>query len=219
MRFYISCEGETERWYFEWLQRQINKDKRTREKIDFCFKNISPSSFAKSNKNAFTNAMIEGTKFCRVQDIEDYSECQIKAFHNLLKSNKEAKNILKKVSFIIGYSNYTFEVWIIAHKTKVKSVAHRDHYYRQINSAFGKKFENNCDYKSKSNFESILKLLTLDDVINNALPECQRFKSKNSTDDPQSKRSMYGFTYMLKEPDTTLDDFVKIILKCAEIIQ
>ena len=28
MIYFLSCEGETERWYFEWLKKQINNDPR-----------------------------------------------------------------------------------------------------------------------------------------------------------------------------------------------
>lgn len=34
LNYYISCEGETEKWYFEWLQTQINNDSRTKNKVN-----------------------------------------------------------------------------------------------------------------------------------------------------------------------------------------
>lgn len=95
MDYFVSCEGDTEKWYLEWLQNKINEDTRTKEKVKFIFKNIMPSSFAKSNAGTFTKAMIAGTTFCRIQDIEDYSKSHIESFHNLLKSNKTAKQLFK----------------------------------------------------------------------------------------------------------------------------
>ena len=35
MKYFISCEGDTERWYLEWLQKEINKDDRTKQKVEF----------------------------------------------------------------------------------------------------------------------------------------------------------------------------------------
>lgn len=218
MKYFISCEGETERWYLEWLQIQINKDSRTKQKVEFIFKNVTPSSFAKSNNSTFTKGMIAGSTFCRIQDIEDYSDCHIKNFHSLLESSKKAKQLFKKYNFLIGYSNFTFEVWMISHKAQVKTVTNRSQYYKQINSAYGKNFIDNDDYKHEKNFASVLKMLSLDEVINNALPECSRFKTLNYQNNPQLVRSMYGFKYILSDPDTTLDEFIKLVLHNAGII-
>ena len=162
--------------------------------------------------------MITGSVFCRVQDIEDYSDYHIEKFHKLLESNKQAKAIFKKYNFVIGYSNFTFEVWIISHKSQVNLVTDRSLYYKQINSAYGKNFVDNKEYKHKKNFTSILETLSLDDVIKKALPECKRFKSVNRQNNPQLERSMYGFKYMLSNPDTTLDDFVELILHNAGLV-
>lgn len=121
IKFFISREGETEQWYFEWLQKQINDDARTKNKIEFKFLNVTPSGFSKSNHNIFTRDMLKGSCFCRIQDIEDYGEDSIKKFKELLKSNKEAKKLFPKFNFQIGYSNYTFEVWMISHKARVRA--------------------------------------------------------------------------------------------------
>ncbi len=219
MDYFVSCEGDTEKWYLEWLQNKINGDTRTKEKVKFIFKNIMPSSFAKSNAGTFTKAMIAGTTFCRIQDIEDYSKSHIESFYKLLKSNKTAKQLFKQYNFVIGYSNYTFEVWIIAHKTQVKTVIDRSQYYKQINYAYNMNFIDNDDYKHEKNFKSILKMLSLDDVIQKALPECVRFKRQNRINNSHLIRQTHGFSYILSDPDTTLDDFIKAVLINSGIIQ
>ena len=76
----------------------------------------------------------------------------------------------------------------------------------------------NDDYKHKKNFDSVLKMLSLDDVINNALPECSRFKTLNYQNNRKLMRSMYGFRYILSDPDTTLNEFIKLVLHNAGII-
>lgn len=40
MIYFLSCEGETERRYFEWLKKQINNDPRTKNKVDFRFRKL-----------------------------------------------------------------------------------------------------------------------------------------------------------------------------------
>ena len=218
MIYFLSCEGETERWYFEWLKNQINNDSRTKNKVDIKFKKLMPSAFAKSNAGTFTKDMLNDSIFCRIQDIEDYNDEHIMKFHLLLKSTKEARQRYKKISFIIGYSNFTFEVWILAHKAKVREIVDRAYYYQEINSAYNTAFINNDDYKHENNFKNLLKQLTLDDVIHKAIPECKRFVEKCYSDNPALKRELYGFKYIHANPDTTLHDFIRSILEYAGLM-
>lgn len=218
MIYFLSCEGETERWYFEWLKNQINNDSRTKNKVDIKFKKLMPSAFAKSNAGTFTKDMLNDSIFCRIQDIEYYNDEHIKKFHLLLKSTKEARQRYKKISFIIGYSNFTFEVWILAHKAKVREIVDRAYYYQEINSAYNTAFINNDDYKHENNFKNLLKQLTLDDVIHKAIPECKRFVEKCYSDNPALKRELYGFKYIHANPDTTLHDFIRSILEYAGLM-
>ena len=177
-----------------------------------------PSAFAKSNAGTFTKDMLNDSIFCRIQDIEDYNDEHIKKFHLLLKSTKEARQRYKKISFIIGYSNFTFEVWILAHKAKVREIVDRAYYYQEINSAYNTAFINNDDYKHENNFKNLLKQLTLDDVIHKAIPECKRFVEKCYSDNPALKRELYGFKYIHANPDTTLHDFIRSILEYAGLM-
>lgn len=218
IKFFISREGDTEQWYFEWLQKAINADPRTKNKVEFKYKDVMPSSFAKSNRGTFTKDMIQGSCFCRIQDIEDYGNERIMQFKDLLEKTKEAKKLFGKYNFYIGYSNYTFEVWIISHRARVNSEADRKNYYKQINKAYEKNFSDNDDYKHKKNFQSLLDMLSLNDVIEKAIPECERIRQYNSLYYPKQKRSEYGFDYYLCNPDTSLHEFVKIILSSAGVI-
>ncbi len=215
MTFFLSCEGYTERWYFEWLQKQINADARTLRPVNFKFTGGTPSSFAKSNAGAFTKSLLGDCLFCRVQDIEDYGEYHCRNFKDLLKSRKDAKSLMRKVDFYIAYSNFTFETWIIAHKIQVPSVIDRAEYYKTINGAYNTSFLDNDDYKHEKNFKGLLNGLCLDDVISSALPECARFKKNNVLYHSDKKRSLYGFDYYLNDPDTTVDDFVRVVLRYA----
>lgn len=98
MIYFLSCEGETERWYFEWLKNQINNDSRTKNKVDIKFKKLMPSAFAKSNAGTFTKDMLNDSIFCRIQDIEDYNDEHIKievliCMHESNATYAEATNI------------------------------------------------------------------------------------------------------------------------------
>ncbi len=218
IKFFISREGDTEQWYFEWLQKAINNDPRTKNKVEFKFLNVTPSSFTKSNHTTFTRDMLKGSYFCRIQDIEDYGNDRINKFKELLKSNKEAKKLFPKYNFYIGYSNYTFEVWMISHKAQVKTEIDRKNYYKQINKVYKKSFLDNDDYKHENNFGTILRDLKLDDVINKAIPECKRIRNYNIENNSKFKKSDYNFDYFLCNPDTSLHEFVEHILKSAGVI-
>ena len=91
---YISREGETEEWYFTWLQTQINNSPKATRKVKFHFIKSMPSSFAKSNADTYTKERLSNKYFCRIQDVEDYSPYQINKFNSMLKSNKDAASIL-----------------------------------------------------------------------------------------------------------------------------
>lgn len=212
--YYISCEGETEIWYFDWLKEQINNHPNVKRKVSFStHKGTSPTSYAKSNRSVGVKS-----KFCRVQDIEDYDDTHIKNFDNLCKATKQASKLLKSCEFSIGYSNYTFEVWILAHRQQVPMIVDRFKYYQHINRVYGFQFLNNDDYKKEKNFKALLKLLSLNDVINNALPECARIRQHNENFNQNLKRQCTGFTYFITNPDTTLDKFVQSVLVDAGIL-
>lgn len=220
LNYYISCEGETEKWYFEWLQSQINSDTRTKNKVTLNpHKGRTPTDYAKSIRGAFaaTSAGCAKLFYC-VQDIEDYSDEHIKKFHELCKNTKKAKSITKKCQFAIAYSNFTFEVWMIAHRLQVSSIIDRSKYYQEINRAFGFKFVDNDDYKKEDNFKNVLKLLTLDDIIKCALPECDRIRKINNTFYKQYERQYMGMTYYVHNPDTNIDELIREILHSSGII-
>lgn len=61
-------------------------------------------------------------------------------------------------------------------------------------------------------------MLSLDDVIKNALPECVRFRNMNYKNNKNLIQLKYGFGYIKSDPDTTLDEFIKIVLKNAGLL-
>ncbi|MCM1440818.1 MAG: RloB family protein [Roseburia sp.] len=219
LNYYISCEGETEEWYFEWLQTQINNDSRTKNKVTLNpHKGRTPTDYAKSIRGAYVAQTGRCKTFYRVQDIEDYSDEHIEKLHELCANTKKAKSITNNCEFAIAYSNFTFEVWIIAHKSQVPTVIDRSKYYEHINRAFGFKFKDNDEYKKEDNFKKLLKTLTLDDVINHALQECEKIRSNNEAFYKDCKRQYMGLTYFLQNPDTNIDVLIRDILKGSGII-
>ena len=66
----------------------------------------------------------------------------------------------------LDYSNFTFELWIILHKTDCNGAkTHRKQYLPELNKAYDEKFEDLQEYKRENDFKRILKKLTIEDVI------------------------------------------------------
>ena len=92
---------------------------------------------------------------------------------------KEAQNIGRQIKYQLGYSNFTFELWIILHKIDFNTpLNHRSQYFSFINRAYGEQFNNLDDYKRENNFKRILKKLTIDDV-REAIKRAKDIMNKN----------------------------------------
>jgi hypothetical protein len=77
---------------------------------------------------------------------------------------KEAKT-QKKIIYKLGYSNFTFELWMVLHKKNCNGIlVHRRQYLDHINSEFGENFENLDQYKHEDKFKRCLGMLLLDNV-------------------------------------------------------
>ena len=80
---------------------------------------------------------------------------------------KKAQNIGKSIVYKLEYSNFTFELWVLLHKSDCNSsMSHRSQYIKQLNRAYSVNFEDLHQYKHQDNFERILGQLTLDHVKN-----------------------------------------------------
>lgn len=72
---------------------------------------------------------------------------------------KEAKT-QKKIGYVLGYSNFTFELWMVLHKRACNgSLTHRRQYLAPISDSFGEKFEDLDHYKREDAFTRCLNKL------------------------------------------------------------
>lgn len=78
-----------------------------------------------------------------------------------MDSMKAAKGLGKQITYKFGYTNLTFDLWLILHKISCNSsYAHRKNYIEPLNRAFGEHFENLDEYKHEANFKRCLRQLT-----------------------------------------------------------
>ena len=109
-KYVLTVEGETEQWYFIWLRDQINGFEGRKYNVSIVPKvQQSPKSFYKGTNSKVTPEVIH---ICDVESTDDH---HIEKFENILKEMKEADR-QKKIKYQLGYSNFTFELWMILHK-------------------------------------------------------------------------------------------------------
>lgn len=211
LKFTFTVEGKTEKWYLEWLASQVNNNPKATCKVQIeAIIEKNPLLFAKR-----TTALVT-PEIYHICDIESNSNEHKKKFENVLKNLKEAKS-QKKIAYTLGYSNFTFELWIILHKKNCFSpLTDRKQYLEYINSAFESKYISLDVYKKEKEFKSCLQQLTIEDVIQ-AIKRSEKIMKNNKEIGFKLVRK-YGFTYYEDNPSLAIYEPIKTILKKCGII-
>lgn len=80
---------------------------------------------------------------------------------------KEVSKINNSLKYKLGYSNFTFELWIILHKKDLKGpLTDKKQYLKYINEIFDEDFKSLDEYKEEKNFKRVVEQITLEDIIN-----------------------------------------------------
>lgn len=213
-KYYLSVEGETEKWYFEYLQMLINNKKELLYTVKFDIKiNKSIISRAKSISAPYK------VKVFHICDYESNEEVHAEQFNKILKELKDVKKINKNLIYKLGYSNFSFDLWIILHKIQqIGAVSHRKQYVKGINKAFDEKFQFIDDYKEEKNFKRILKKISLEDVIS-AINNANEIRKMNEEIFKCNYRKYGQFDYYTENPDMTINECVEQILRECEVIK
>lgn len=207
--YYFSVEGETEKWYLEWLQALINAS--------------SPKANAKFNiqiqkdplKRAKGLSMLSSSKKFAIYHLSDYESDEQEhtdQFITTMDRMKEANGIGKTIRYIFGYSNLTFDLWMILHKIDSNgSYTHRKNYVTAINKAYSEHFENMDQFKSETNFKRCLGKLQLANVIEavNRAKIIMRRNQENGYVLHQYK----GYQYYKENPSLEVGNIIEKILK------
>lgn len=95
-------------------------------------------------------------------DYESDEQAHVNAFMSAMDNMKKAERIGKQITYKSGYSNFTFDLWIVLHMADSNaSYAHRKQYLVPINRAFGEKFASMEEYKEEENFKHCLKQMDI----------------------------------------------------------
>lgn len=204
-KYYFSTEGETEKAYLDHLQKLINQEADILSKVSFLTKVCNPISFVKKLN------ISSGIKATHFFDYESSESDHRSRFEEVLKSLEEANDKRKSVVYENGYSNLSFELWIILHKIDCNGfVDNVKGYLKYINKAFHLEFDGLSEYKEERNFKKVLDKISIRDVFA-AVRRCKMIMKSNE-DSERKQRTKYGYSYYLDNPATQWGSVIGEIL-------
>jgi hypothetical protein len=172
-----------------------------------CKAEKDPRKFVKS---------ITMTDKIQIYHLADYEgDENYKLFLETIDNLSKAQNMGKAITYKFDYSNFTFDLWIILHRTATNLHCNsREQYLKLINSAFSRNFITMKEYKHEDSFKSILNTLTLQDVKNavtNA-KNIMKINEQNGYDLLNYKK----YQYYKENPSTMVWEAVeKILSDCS----
>ena len=213
-QFNMSVEGSNcEKLYFEHLARLINHSGRNQYNLKISPITASPLQYAKRNAHKPS----ERLPYIHIQDIEDYHDVeQRKKFFHVIDSMREAERTFG-ISYRLGYSNYTFELWMLLHVADMNfSVSGRGAYLGTINQYFHREYLSLADFKKTAEFQQILNEFVTLDTVFDAVRRAERIVEENAA---QNKaRTTYGkVTFYQDNPDVSVHKVVRLIFETCKV--
>ena len=210
-KYFFTVEGDTEKWYLEWLRDRINECNYASNKVAFDIQ-VQKNPL----KRAKTLAVTGNTEIWHLSDYESDEPIHAEQFKKTMDYMKEASKIGKQISYKFGYTNLTFDLWIILHKTNCNgSQVHRKNYINILNHAYSKKFQSIDEYKHEDNFKSCLKQLSIINV-EEAICRANKIMEKNR----QNGYHLYeykGYKYYKENPSLSINEIIYKIFKDCEL--
>ena len=213
--FYMSVEGiNCERLYFLHLAKLINESGRNKYNLKVNPKVASPMAYAK--RIAARPSDSKGGRklpYIHIQDIEDYySDFHRKKFYGLIDEMRAAEEEFG-MTYQLGYSNYTFELWMLLHVADMThSVQDRHAYLAPVNRWFKKDYRNIDEFKAETEFQSVLDEYVTLDSVKKAIDRAERIVQLNQ-DEHKKKETYHGETFYRDNPDINVHVVVRKIFK------
>lgn len=197
-QFNISVVGvNCEKMYFEHLAKLINESGRNTYNLKIDPRKMSPMEYAKRNAHKPVE-MRKGNKkipYIHVQDVEDYyDDFQRTKFYGMIDEMRTAEDKFG-ITYELGYSNYTFELWMLLHVADMAyAVQDRHSYLAPVNRWFHRNHTSIDDFKSYDEFQGILdEFVTLDSIMQ-AINRAEKI-IQNNEDDKKTKETYKGFKF------------------------
>lgn len=205
-------EGETEQWYLKWLQDLINNVEESACKVSIdCPVKKNPLKHAK------TLTVTRKIEVYHFFDYESDEPVHVRNFQETMDHMKKAEKLGKQIKYKSGYSNFTFDLWILLHRTDCSSAStHRKQYIRPINRIFGEKFENMDEYKKEDNFKRCLKKMNLLNVID-AIKRAKKITQRNE-ENGYILHQYKGYRYYKENPSLSAWEAIEKILNDCQLL-
>jgi hypothetical protein len=205
--YYFSVEGETEKWYLDWLQGTINANPDAKYTVKLESK-VQKDPLARAKGLT----ILGKTKITHIFDRESEEPVHVTQFQTTLDRMKMAQTVGKSITYSLGYSNFTFELWMILHKADCNgSITHRSQYLVPLNRAYNENFENLDHYKNEDNFKRVLNKLSLTEV-KAAIRRAKLIMQRNAEND-YVQQQYKGYKYYKENPSLSVGEIVEEILK------
>lgn len=215
----ISVEGDVcEKLYFEHLAKLINTSEENKYNVKINCKKASPIEFAKRNAylptDKWHNRIIP---YFHIQDIEDYrNRDQCTKFRNMIDIMRDTEAAYG-INYELGYSNYSFELWMILHTEETQfRVADRFKYIQPISRCFNKRYISLDEFKEEKEFSRILSTYISLDSVKNAIRRADAIVRENEQDKRQ-KENYKGVVFYKESPDLSVHEVVKQIFSICGI--
>ena len=206
-KYYFSVEGETEKWYLEWLEDTINSIEESKYKVS-----IDSSIQKNPTKRAKSLNVISKVLIYHLSDYESNDQEHVKQFLETMDNLKIACELGKQITYKFGYSNFTFDLWMVLHKCNCNSsLIHRSRYLPHINRAYGENFANMDEYKREKNFKRCLSQLDLS-CIKNAITRAKDIMQRNK-DNGYTLHRYKGYEYYKENPSLMIWEPIEMIMK------
>ena len=216
--FYFSVEGETERWYLEHLRTLVN-DELKRQGAGF---RIGISIQVQKDPRQIPWPFITRGEHVNVVHVCDYeSPVPQQAGMNRLEQFKTILDNLsaaaedKNLTYLLGYSNLSFELWMILHKQPCNGgKIDCKHYLADFNTAYGVSFLSTKACKKEDAFKDLLRGITLSDV-HDAIERATAIQAVNTNQKAQAQRHR-DYEFYTNNPALSIHERVQDIFTfCA----
>lgn len=220
-QFNISVEGvNCEKMYFEHLAYLINNSGTNTYNLKIDPKKMSPLEYAKRNayKPVEKRKNQKNIPYIHIQDIEDYyDDFQRAKFFGMIDDMRTAESQFR-ITYELGYSNYTFELWMLLHVADMDyAIRDRKAYLAPINRWFNRNYSNLDEFKQNEEFQSILDEFVTLDSVKQAVHRAEGIVEKNRTDG-KVRETYKRITFYRDNPDVSVHEIIKMIFEVCEVI-
>lgn len=213
-QYFISVEGQSEKWYLEHLQWLINESARNKSNVSFVIKVAKATTAVKS----WTILDSKSLAF-HFQDYEENTISGDQNFHNVINDVSNAKSIKGNICYELAYSNLTFELWLILHKEDVRRhFSNKNDYLPYIQRLYDVEFQSLREMKEEKNFKNgILSQITLQNIMD-AIQRSEDI-DKMHRNNGDIEQVYCGYRYYRKNPALNVHTVIKRVLRDAGLIK